>query len=135
MVRGQRTSTAPSPARRSAIGWSVLGRVSEQSLRARLDACAAFALVPHDEGFGLAPLEAAALGRPVVTSAVPVVEEVCGGAATLVPRNPPRRWRADSRQVLDLSGGEREARPGWRGATWESCAARHVEAFRLALGR
>lgn len=115
---------------------SVLGRVSEQSLRARLDACAAFALVPHDEGFGLAPLEAAALGRPVVTSAVPVVEEVCGGAATLVSPDSPEEIARGLEQVLGISDGEREARARVaQGATWESCAARHVEAFLLALER
>lgn len=113
----------------------VLGRVSEGSLRARLDACAAFALVPHDEGFGLAPLEAAALARPVVTSAVPVVQEVCGGAATLVPPESPEEMARGLEQALDLSGDEREARGAVaRRATWETCAGRHVEAFRLALG-
>ena len=114
----------------------VLGRVGEGSLRARLDACAAFALVPHDEGFGLAPLEAAALGRPVVTSAVPVVEEVCGGAAALVPPDSPEEIARGLEQVLRISDAEREARAAVaRRATWASCASRHVEAFRLALER
>ncbi|MEE2940531.1 MAG: glycosyltransferase family 1 protein [Planctomycetota bacterium] len=114
----------------------LLGRVSEGALRARLDACAAFALVPHDEGFGLAPLEAAALGRPVVTSAVPVVEEVCGGAAEFVCPDSPEEIARGIERVLGLAPRERDARAAAAlRATWAGCAARHVEAFRLALAR
>ncbi|MEM9803051.1 MAG: glycosyltransferase family 1 protein, partial [Planctomycetota bacterium] len=58
-----------------------LGAIDEASLRAELGACAAFVLVPFDEGFGLGPLEAMALGRPAITSDVPVVRELCAGGA------------------------------------------------------
>ncbi len=62
----------------------LLGHITESNLRAHIEACIGFVLVPHDEGFGLAPLEAMALGSAAVTSDVPVVREVCGGGAELV---------------------------------------------------
>lgn len=112
------------------------GRVGEDELRARLDACAAFVLVPHDEGFGLAPLEAAARGCPVVTSDVPVVREVCSGAATLVPPDDVDGIARALQGALQLDGAEREARGEVaRRFTWAACAARHLEAYRTAVAR
>ena len=115
---------------------SVLGRVSDQSLRARLDACAAFALVPHDEGFGLAPLEAAALGRPVVTSAVPVVEEVAAARRPSCPRTLPRRSRADSSRCSASPTASARPEPGGAGGdlgVLRSAARRGVPARPRAL--
>lgn len=112
----------------------VLGRVTEGELRARLDACAGFVLVPHDEGFGLAPLEAAALGRAVVTSDVPVVREVCGDAGILVDPAEIDAVANGIERALALSEEERLARAELaRRSTWDACAASHVEAYRRAL--
>lgn len=61
-----------------------LGHVDEPYLAALMTGALAFVLVPLNEGFGLAPLEAMALGVPAVSSDVPVVREVCGGGATLL---------------------------------------------------
>ena len=114
-----------------------LGHLTEGALRAHVDACAAFVLVPHDEGFGLAPLEAMSVGCPAVTSDVPVVREVCGGAAELVaPEDSDGLAEAIGR--LLAAGGRAEAGAAARrhaaGFTWSRTAARTVEAYRSALG-
>lgn len=115
----------------------LLGRVSEAKLQSLLVGCAAFILVPHDEGFGMAPLEAAAAGRPVVTSDVPVVAEVCSGIAHLAGPTEPLQIAAAIRAALSEPDGPTE-REGRRSAalrfTWTKTAALHCDAYRMALG-
>jgi len=111
-----------------------LGHLSDGALRAHLDACHAFVLVPHDEGFGLAPLEAMAVGCPAISSEVPVVREVCGGGAQLVdPQDPDA--------LAELIGGAVASRGDGQAAaahaaafTWARTAERTLAAYRLALG-
>ncbi len=115
----------------------LLGRVSEQELHRLLRGCAAFVLVPHDEGFGMAPLEAAAAGRPVVTSNVPVVSEVCGRVAQLVPPDAPDEIAAAILAALHEADGEADRlrrRTAALHYTWARTAACHVKAYELALG-
>jgi glycosyltransferase involved in cell wall biosynthesis len=70
-------------------GVRLLGRVSEDELRALYAGCAAFAYPSLYEGFGLPVLEAMAAGAPVLTSSVSSLPEVAGDAALLVdPRDP-----------------------------------------------
>ena len=88
------------------------------------------------EGFGLTPLEAMALGTPVIAAPSPGVVEVCGDAAryadpAIPPRSPARWPRVAGSQALrrDLSerGLERAARfPG------QSAAREHAKAYSLA---
>lgn len=42
-----------------------------------------------------------AAGIPVIASAIPVLEEVCSGAALLVPGHDPAAWASALNQVLD----------------------------------
>jgi glycosyltransferase involved in cell wall biosynthesis len=66
-----------------------LGAVSDEMLRALYAAATVFCFPSFDEGFGLPPLEAMALGAPCVVSDIPVLREVCGDAALYVdPRDP-----------------------------------------------
>jgi glycosyltransferase involved in cell wall biosynthesis len=65
-------------------GARLLGRVSEDELRALYAGAAAFAYPSRYEGFGLPVLEAMAAGAPVVTSNVSSLPEVAGDAALLV---------------------------------------------------
>ncbi|MBX7540902.1 glycosyltransferase family 4 protein [Qipengyuania sphaerica] len=58
-----------------------LGRVSDEELRALMENAAVFVMPSFLEGFGLPPLEAMALGTPVVTSSASALPEVCGDAA------------------------------------------------------
>lgn len=114
-----------------------VGHLSEGALRAHLDACLAFVLVPHDEGFGLAPLEAMAVGCPAVTSDVPVVREVCGGAAELVaPEDDAALAEALRRRLSEgttRAAGE-AARRHAAAFTWRRTAERTLAAYRSAVG-
>jgi glycosyltransferase involved in cell wall biosynthesis len=65
-------------------GALLLGRVSEDELRALYAGASAFAYPSLYEGFGLPILEAMAAGAPVVTSDVSSLPEVAGDAALLV---------------------------------------------------
>lgn len=125
-----------SPARDSV---DVLGHVSESALHGLTRGALAFVLVPLDEGFGLAPLEAMALGTPAVTSDVPVVREVCGDGAILVdPKDSDGLARELRRFASDPTFQGERARAGKRHAgqfTWAATADRTLEAYRAALSR
>ncbi len=115
-----------------------LGHVDEQQLRSLVLGALAFVLVPLDEGFGLAPLEAMALGVPAVTSRVPVVTEVCGGGARLVDPHDPEELRGVLSELLqDAAAREELAQRGQehaRAFTWKRTAERTLEAYRFAVG-
>ena|ERR1022692_3025430 len=97
--------------------------VAEDWLPAFYRAASVFALPSLAEGYGLPALEAMAAGIPVVASAIPVLEEVCSGAALLVPGHDPAAWASALNQVLD--GGPSVTGLVCRGAavaaaaTWE----------------
>jgi glycosyltransferase involved in cell wall biosynthesis len=65
-------------------GAQLLGRVSEDELRALYAGAAVFAYPSLYEGFGLPVIEAMAAGAPVVTANVSSLPEVAGDAALLV---------------------------------------------------
>jgi alpha-1,3-rhamnosyl/mannosyltransferase len=74
----------------------------DHDLRALYSACAMFAFLSLDEGFGLPPLEAMACGTPVVTSNVSSLPEIAGGAALLVdPYDPASIADGITRAVSD----------------------------------
>ncbi len=114
-----------------------LGHVSEAKLKSLVLGAIAFVLVPLDEGFGLAPLEAMALGVPAVTSCVPVVTEVCGGGARLVDPHDPEGLASVLRELAsDPSARASLAAKGHEHAlafTWQRTAKRTLNAYRYAL--
>jgi glycosyltransferase involved in cell wall biosynthesis len=80
------------------IVW--LGRLSDSEVAALLGDCLCLAFPSFVEGFGLPPLEAMALGCPVVASDRASLPEVCGEAALYASPGDPDAWFA---QLLRLS--------------------------------
>ena len=90
---------------------------------------AAVVLCPaREEGFGLVPLEAMALGRPVVVSDLPAHREVCGGHAFFAPPGDRAAWRAAVDAAL-TAPPERlaAARAHARTFSWERAAGKLAE--------
>jgi alpha-1,3-rhamnosyl/mannosyltransferase len=113
------------------------GHVSDAELRALYAGARAFVCPSRHEGFGLPPLEAMALGAPVVCVAAASLPEVVGDAAVLVPAGNAEALAASLRSVLGdevlrqrlrQAGRERAAQ-----FTWQRTAAATVAVYDEAL--
>lgn len=103
-----------------------VGRVSEEEKVAFLRACDAYVLPTRYEGFGLPLLEAMACQAPLISSEIPVVNEIVqhGKNGLLIPRGDgPALAQAILRLVGDeplrrrlIEGGERTLRERYDGA-------------------
>jgi len=87
------------------------------------------------EGFGLTPLEAMAVGLPVLAVRNAGTEEVCDGAALLVEPNGLagglRRIASDDELRADLA---RRGRQRAGDFSWDATAQAHERAYSVALG-
>jgi hypothetical protein len=115
-------------ARRASGRLHTLGYVPEKDLVALYGGAEVLAYPSHFEGFGLPVVEAMACGTPVVTTDVPALREVSGGAAQLVPLGDPAAL-ADAVAELIVNPDARasaRARGLARAATfsWEASAAK-----------
>jgi glycosyltransferase involved in cell wall biosynthesis len=91
------------------------------------------------EGFGLPVIEAMACGAVVVASSTTAVPEVAGDAAILVDPASDESVAGGIARALtdtDLRGSLTVAGPARAAAfTWDRCAQRTLDAYRLALAR
>jgi glycosyltransferase involved in cell wall biosynthesis len=96
-----------------------------------------FVFPSRDEGFGLPPLEAMALGAPVVVSTAAALPEVCGDAAVQVEPDDAAGLATVLQGLLD-DPDERTRRSDAgrahaRGFRWDAVAAHLVEVYRGLL--
>lgn len=104
-----------------------LGRVSDAELFGLMAGAAAFACPSLTEGFGLPPLEAMAMGAPVVAAPCGALPETCGDAALYADPHDAAAWAAAfARLAGDRALRARLAAAGAAQAarfTWERSAA------------
>ncbi|MEZ5139840.1 MAG: glycosyltransferase [Acidimicrobiales bacterium] len=102
-----------------------------------LRGASALAYPSRYEGFGLVPLEAMAVGTPVVATRVGAVPEVVGDAALLVPERDPDALADGLRAVLhDPSIARRLIDDGTSRAaafTWDAAVDGVVGLYRRAV--
>jgi glycosyltransferase involved in cell wall biosynthesis len=112
----------------------LLGRLPDADLAAVLHGAAALVMPSRAEGFGLPVLEAMAAGVPVVSSDVPALAEVGGGATVLTPVGDAPALAAALRDLLGdpVRQGELRGLGRRRAAefSWPQVAARLWELYR-----
>jgi glycosyltransferase involved in cell wall biosynthesis len=108
-----------------------LGYVSDGELAALYRRAACFVYPSRYEGFGLPPVEALALGCPVIASRLPAIQEACGDAVLYTsPDDPAELARLLARITTDatLRASLRErGRARTEELTWRATAARLIE--------
>ena len=114
------------------------GRVSQAQLPPLLAGADAMAFVSLGEGFGLPPLEAMAVGCPVVAANTTSLPEVVGDAGLLVePKDIDAISDALERVLTDSALADELGVKGRRRAeqfTWQRTAAETAEVYRQAVG-
>lgn len=104
-----------------------VGYVSDPQLRALYEHAGCFVYPSFYEGFGLPPLEAMALGCPVIVSNAASLPEVCGPAALYCDPHNPRDIAAKIKLVMNnpalRSEQQEKAMKQASLFTWEKCAA------------
>jgi glycosyltransferase involved in cell wall biosynthesis len=112
----------------------VLGHLSATRLWSVLAGAELLCCPSRHEGFSLPPLEALALGVPVVASDIDVHREVLGDAALLVPADSVEGFADAFAQVLsDRTETDRRRELGLKRAatfTWERCAEQTEVVYR-----
>jgi glycosyltransferase involved in cell wall biosynthesis len=119
------------------VVWT--GRVTDAELRALYADATVFAFPSLYEGFGLPPLEAMAMGAPVVVSDSSSLPEVVDDAGLLVPPADPRALAEAIERVLRDEGlREKLVAAGGRRAaqlSWAAAAEATVGVYQEVLGR
>src|SRR5262249_53865859 len=119
--------------RRNGLDIRPLGFLAEPLLWALMAEAPVFVFPSPDEGFGLPPLEAMALGAPVVVSAAGALPEVCGDAAVQIsPDDADGLAAAVARLLEDPAERARRGAAGLQRAQqyrWDAVAAHLVEVY------
>ncbi|MFM0094531.1 glycosyltransferase family 1 protein [Paraburkholderia nemoris] len=108
-----------------------LGYVSDGELAALYRRAACFVYPSRYEGFGLPPVEALALGCPVIASRLPAVQEACGDAVLYTSPDDP----AELARLLEQITGDAALRASLRERgrartmelTWRATAVKLIE--------
>ncbi len=120
-------------------GIHATGYLDKRDVRALMAASAALVLPSLEEGFGLPVVEAFAAGLPVVCSRGSALEEVAGGAATLIEPLQTASIAAGIERLLDdPAQAERQRAAGReraRAFCWERAARETLAFYRQVLGR
>lgn len=115
------------------------GYLETREVRSLMAACSMLVLVSHEEGFGLPVAEALSAGLPVVCSRGSALEEIAGGAATLVDPLDSRAIARAIERVLDDPDHARAQREAGlersRRFDWDTTAAQTLAFYRKILGR
>jgi glycosyltransferase involved in cell wall biosynthesis len=110
-----------------------LGRVPDADLAALLHGAAALVMPSRAEGFGLPVLEAMAAGVPVLSSDVPALREVGGGATVVTPVGDAAALAGALRDLLGDPARQEELRAAGRRRaadfSWVAVAARLWELY------
>ena len=118
---------------------AALGRVSDAALFGLMEQAAAFACPSLTEGFGLPPLEAMAVGAPVVAAPRGALPETCGDAAIYVDPDDPGAWAETLGRLADWGPLRRQrAEEGLAHAqafTWERSARKLLRLIDEVEGR
>lgn len=108
-----------------------VGRIGDEQLAGLLQKATALAFPSLTEGFGLPPLEAMALGCPVIAAPCGAVPEACGDAALWADPHDAQAWEAHILRLRDDAtlAESLRARGMQRAAlfTWERAARRLLE--------
>jgi glycosyltransferase involved in cell wall biosynthesis len=114
-----------------------LGYVPDERLGSLYAGADALAYVSLLEGFGFPPLEAMAMGTPVITSNLSSMPEVVGDAGVKVdPRNVGAISRALALVLTDSTQAARMREAGFEQArqfTWARCARETIGVYRRAI--
>ena len=108
------------------------GYLESADLRRLVAGAALLAFPSRYEGFGLPPLEAFATGVPVVASDLPVVREVTGSLATLVPVGDVPALAGALAKVLAGPADPEALRAHARGFSWAATARATYSAYMRA---
>ena len=118
------------------VRW--IGYVSDEEKSFVIAGAALFVYPSFYEGFGLPPLEAMALGVPVISSSVSSLPEVCGDAAILVdPKDTDGLAAAMAQVFADPIAAAELVEKGRKQAekfSWQKAAHETLACYRKSLG-
>ncbi len=112
-----------------------VGFVTDAELRTLYEAAACFVFPSFYEGFGLPPLEALALGCPVVASATASMPEVLGDVVFYCDPSKPEDIAEQIQRAIDTPPDRENNMKHAAKFTWEKCAAQTWEVVMRASGR